>query len=268
MEAAPHAFEERPTMHVTFRGTYAATFSICTVDPDSGAAGVAVASRCLAVGGLVPFARPGVGAVASQACCHAPYGTRGLELLARGLGPAEALEKLTREDVTVSDDPKLAKLLEGEGLAEPGVDFIRDDARGRKLWLTSRIRQVGMVDRAGRAANHNGERIREWAGSLAGRGYCCQGNLLAGEQVVAAMVEAFEAGRRAGEPMVARLFAALEAGEAAGGDRRGKQAAGILIATHEGGWTGTDRWCDLRVDDHEDPVAELGRVLRKAGHLK
>jgi uncharacterized Ntn-hydrolase superfamily protein len=255
-------------MHLTFQRTYAATFSICTVDPDTGAGGVAVASRCLAVGGLVPFARPGVGAIASQACCHAPYGIRGLELLARGMPPAEALEKLTTEDVTILDEgDRRGQVLGNEGMTEEGVDFARDGERGKTVWFTSRIRQVGMVDRGGNAANHNGERIQDWAGSLAGRGFCCQGNLLAGEQVVAAMAEAFEAGRRAGEPMVARLSTALEAGEAAGGDRRGKQAAGILIATHEGGWTGTDRFCDLRVDDHEDPVAELGRILRKAGYL-
>ena len=134
------------------------------------------------------------------------------------------------------------------------------------MWLTHRIRQLGIVDAKGRAATHTGACTSPWAGAVTGDGFSVQGNMLACEEVVSAMAEAYA--KDSGSSMVVRLMAALEAGEAAGGDNRGKQAAGILVTRESGHWTGTDRYCDLRVDDHAEPVAELCRILTKVGFLK
>ena len=246
--------------------TTANTFSICAVRPDIGEAGVAVASRCLAVGALVPFARPGVGAIASQACVNPDYGPKGLELLAGGFSPKEVIERLTREDLTVTEpDTTLANVLAAEGLTEEGVDFARDVERERTVWFTSRIRQLGVVDRHGRSAAFTGTKAQAWAGSITGEGFSCQGNLLTGQDVLEAMVDAFEQRRSAS--MADQLLAALLAGDQAGGDRRGKQAAGVLIVRDRAHWTGSDRRIDLRVDDHTDPVAELARIMGTAGLL-
>ena len=244
------------------------TFSICAVDPDTGEAGVAVASRCLSVGAHVPYAEPGVGAVATQAMINPAYGPAGLALLRKGVVADEVVRRLTDADVTITapDDPQ-AEIIRGEGLTDEGADFFRD-ADGRIVWLTSRMRQLGVVDRGGRAAVHTGQRTQPWAGAIVGEGFCCQGNLLAGEQVVAAMAEAFVKTRAEGRRLAAPLLAAIQAGDAAGGDRRGKQAAGILVVRHGGHWTGSDRWCDVRVDDHAEPVAELARILGDRGFLK
>ena len=109
-----------------------------------------------------------------------------------------------------------------------------------------------------------GRPVRFW-GAMSGCGYACQGNLLVGKEVLAAMVEAFQRNRE--RPMAAQLLAALQAGDAAGGDRRGKQAAGMLILRDRGHWTGSDRCVDLRVDDHADPVGELTRIMTQATML-
>ncbi|MHC4716837.1 MAG: DUF1028 domain-containing protein, partial [Planctomycetota bacterium] len=170
------------------------------------------------------------------------------------------------EDLTVTaPGTKLAEVLASEGLTEEGVDFAHDAARGRTVWFTSRVRQLGVVDRHGRSAAFDGERISPWAGSATGEGFACQGNLLTGPEVLKAMVDAFE--RHRGASMADQLLAALTAGDEAGGDRRGKQAAGVLIVRDRAHWTGSDRWIDLRVDDHPDPVPELARIMRVAGVL-
>ncbi len=200
------------------------TFSIVAADPAAGEVGVAVASRFFAVGTVVPHAKAGVGAVATQSFANTSYGPRGLELLERGLTPAEAIEVLTRAD------------------------------EGREQ------RQVGVVAADGKSATYSGPGCNAWAGGRSGPGYAVQGNILTGEEVVAAMERAFLA--TAGKPLAERLFAALAAGDAAGGDRRGRQSAALLVVRAGAGYGGfTDRAVDLRVDDHPDPFGELERLL-------
>lgn len=200
------------------------TFSVVGADPKTGDVGVAVASKFLAVGSVVPYARAGVGAVATQAFGNTTYGPRGLELLARKLHPQEVIRRLTASDKD------------------------RDQ------------RQVGIVDARGRSATFTGKRCIAWAGGIAGENFAVQGNILTGEEVVKAMAEAFQ--RTEGE-LALKLMAALEAGERAGGDSRGKQSAAILVARKNGGYAGfDDRYIDLRVDDHPEPVQELKRLLR------
>ena len=199
------------------------TFSIVAYDPAAGQWGVAVQSKFLAAGAVVPFAQAGVGAVASQANANGSFGPRGLALLAQGLAAEEVVRQL------LADDP------------------LRD------------TRQLGVVDSQGRAAAHTGQRCMDWAGHHVGSGYCCQGNILAGAAVVAEMARAFES---TGGMLGGRLVAALEAGQAAGGDRRGQQAAGLLVVQVRGGLGGyNDRLIDLRVDEHATPIAELKRIL-------
>jgi uncharacterized Ntn-hydrolase superfamily protein len=185
--------------------------------------GVAVASRFLAVGAAVPYARAEVGAVATQALGNTTFGPLGLEQLAKG---ASAQEALTR-------------------LLEP------DQEREQ--------RQVGLVDAAGQAATFTGRECMAWAGGRAGTCYACQGNLLAGPQVVEQMALAFETSE--GE-LADRLLAALLAGEEAGGDRRGKQSAALLVTKPGAGYGGrSDRYLDLRVDDDRDPVSGLAHLV-------
>lgn len=204
-----------------------ATFSIVAADSRAGEVGVAVASRFFAVGSVVPFARAGVGAVATQASANTTYGPRALELLAEGATPAEALAIVTRGD----------------------------EARER--------RQVGAVAADGASRTFTGPECNAWAGGRSGPGYAVQGNLLAGEEVVAAMERAFLAS--AGKPLAERLYAALAAGDAAGGDSRGKQSAVLLVARSGGGYGGfDDRAIDVRVDDHAEPIVELGRLVALA----
>jgi uncharacterized Ntn-hydrolase superfamily protein len=201
-----------------------ATFSIVAADPEAGEVGVAVASRFFAVGTVVPHARAGVGAVATQSFANTTYGPRGLELLGLGLAPEEAIGVLLRAD---------------------------DDREQR---------QVAAVAADGTAHTYTGAACNAWAGGRSGPGYAVQGNILTGEEVVAAMEKAFVAS--AGQPLAQRLFAALAAGDAAGGDRRGRQSAALLVARAGAGYGGwTDRAVDLRVDDHPDPFGELGRLL-------
>lgn len=199
------------------------TFSIVALDTRTGELGVAVASRFLAVGAVVPWARAGAGAIATQAWANLSYGPEGLALLEQGSPAAEVVERLTAADA------------------------------GRDQ------RQVGIVDAAGRAAAWTGPECMPWAGHLLGDGCACQGNILAGENVVAAMVEAFE---RTGGALPERLVAALEAGQAAGGDSRGQQSAALYIVKERGSYGGyLDRYVDIRVDDHVPPVDELRRLL-------
>jgi uncharacterized Ntn-hydrolase superfamily protein len=199
------------------------TFSIVAYDADEQAWGVAVASKFLAAGAVVSWAQAGVGAVATQAFAKIGYGPDGLALMASGISASDALEKL------LADDPK------------------REE------------RQLGMVDAQGRAAAHTGANCFEWAGHVVGEGFACQGNILAGEVVPNSMASAFRATK--GE-LADRLVAALAAGDRVGGDKRGKQAAAVLVVRPNGGYGGdTDRYLDLRVDDHETPIIRLGELL-------
>src|SRR4051812_4354807 len=198
------------------------TFSIVACDAHSGDLGVAVASKFLAVGSVVPWSRAGSGAVATQAWANVSYGPRGLELMAEGLDPTVVAERL----------------------------IASDDAREE--------RQFGLVDAAGRAATYTGAGCLPWAGGRTSDGVAVQGNILASGGVVDAMLSAFEA---ATGPFPDRLLEALLAGDRAGGDRRGRQSAALLVARQGGGYGGdNDRWLDLRVDDHPDPVPELIRI--------
>jgi uncharacterized Ntn-hydrolase superfamily protein len=200
------------------------TFSIAARSADGAWLGVAVASRCLAVGRAVPAAEVGVGAVATQARCNLTYKWRGLEALRSGLSAADAVESLV------------------------AGDELRDE------------RQVGIVDRDGASATFTGAQCVPWAGGCSGPGYAIQGNLLAGGQVIEAMERAWLAGAES-EPLGRRLLATLLAGDRAGGDRRGRQSAALLVVTPEGAYEGgSDEYADLRVDDHLDPVLELGRL--------
>ncbi|GMU67095.1 MAG: hypothetical protein AMXMBFR36_33690 [Acidobacteriota bacterium] len=200
------------------------TFSIVAADPATGEVGVAVASRFFAVGAVVPFARAGVGAVATQASANTSYGPAVLDLLAHGVTAREAIGVVTRND----------------------------EGRSR--------RQLGAVSATGDSATFSGPECNAWAGGRSGPGYAVQGNILTGEPVVAAMEKAFLAS--AGAPLAERLFAALAAGDAAGGDSRGKQSAVLLVARAGGGYGGfDDRAIDVRVDDHPEPIVELGRLV-------
>ena len=194
------------------------TFSIAARDTRNGMLGVATSSKALAAGGLVPYVRSGVGAIASQSFVNPYLGIDGLVLLEQGLPAERAIERL----------------IEGD----PGRD----------------LRQLGIVDKEGRAAAYTGGRCIDWAGHVLGGGYVCLGNILEGEDVVKAMATAFE--RSADEDLPERLMRALEAGQDAGGDRRGRQSAGIHVVASE-----EYPWVNLRVDDNADPVPELRRIF-------
>jgi uncharacterized Ntn-hydrolase superfamily protein len=199
------------------------TFSIVAADPDAGDWGIAVASRFPCVGAVVPWAKAGVGAVATQSWANTAFGPEGLRLMAEGVPAEEAVSSLIAED---------------EG---------RDD------------RQVGFVDAAGRAATFTGSTCMSWAGGATGHGFAAQGNILAGEEVVAELVRVFS--ETEGD-LCDRLLSALLAGDAAGGDRRGRQSAALLVVREGGGYEGrNDRYIDLRVDDHPDAPHELARLF-------
>ena len=201
------------------------TFSIVAVDREAGEVGCAVQSRYFSVGSVVPWAQAGVGAVATQAAGVAVYGARALEELTRGATPEEALERVLADD------------------------------EGRET------RQFGVVTADGRAAAFTGSECNDWAGHRIGAGHAVQGNILAGEAVVDAMAHAFA---DTPGPLVERLVASLEAGQAAGGDRRGQQSAAIVVeraGARSESREGIDRICDLRVEDHETPIAELRRLV-------
>ena len=198
------------------------TFSIVAFDPANGDLGVAVQSKFPNVGVSIPFARAGVGAVATQCYCNTSYGPRGLALLENGASPEQATTILT------------------------GNDDQRD------------YRQVGIIDARGRAASFTGGNCFDWAGGLQGRSCAAQGNTLAGPRVVESMVRTFE---NAPGPLVERLMAALQAGQASGGDRRGQQSAALKVARAGGGYGGfDDRYVEISVYDHPAPIAELERL--------
>jgi uncharacterized Ntn-hydrolase superfamily protein len=203
---------------------YPSTFSIVAYDPDENAWGISVASKFLAVGAIVPWARAGAGAVATQSYANTSYGPDGLDLMGSGLSANEALARLLN--------------------ADPQADH----------------RQVGLVDRNGDSATFTGSSCHDWAGGVTGKYYAVQGNILVGEQVVNAMAQSFE--NIPADPLISRLYNALLAGDKAGGDRRGRQSASILIVKPDGGYAGfNDRWVDYRVDDDPDPVKRLGELL-------
>jgi uncharacterized Ntn-hydrolase superfamily protein len=199
------------------------TYSILACDLAAQEWGVAVQSKFLAVGAGVITAEPDVGAIATQALANMRYGPDGLALLRQGLSADETVARLTEAD---------------EG---------RDH------------RQLGVVDREGRAATYTGSECLQWAGGVTGTGYAAQGNILVSEETVTALAQAFE--RSQGEPLARRLLSCLTAAQAAGGDRRGQQSAALLVVRRSGGYMGTsDAVVDLRVDDHERPIEELARL--------
>jgi uncharacterized Ntn-hydrolase superfamily protein len=199
------------------------TFSIVALDPSTGDLGVAVQSKFLAVGAVVPWARAGAGAIATQAFANVAYGPDGLALLTGGSSAKETLRRL------VADDD------------------LRDD------------RQIGVVDARGGSATHTGQHCFGWAGGRIGPGFAAQGNILAGPGVVDGLADTFVAG---GRPFPELLVACLAAGDVAGGDRRGRESAAILVVRAGGGYGGwNDRWMDLRVDHHDDPIGELARLV-------
>ena len=199
------------------------TFSLVARSPDGTGWGVAVASKFLAVGAMVPAAKAAAGAVATQAMANLAYRPDGLALLEQGLTAQEVLDALT------AADPEREQ------------------------------RQAGVVDREGRAATFTGARCHGWAGGRTGEGWAAQGNILTGPEVVDALADAYEG--TAG-PLAVRLATALLAADRAGGDRRGRQSAALLVVAEGGGYGGaSDVLVDLRVDDAPDPVPELVRLL-------
>ena len=201
------------------------TYSIVARSADGTQWGVAVASKFLAAGAVVPAARAGVGAVATQSFVNLHYLPDGLALLATGLPAQEVVDRLT------------------------GADELREQ------------RQLGVVDGVGGGAAFTGSECIPWAGSASGAGYTAQGNCLAGPEVVAEMERAFLASGEQ-EQLSHRLLASLRAGDAAGGDRRGRQSAALLVVQEGGGYGGgSDVLVDLRADDHATPVDELVRLL-------
>jgi uncharacterized Ntn-hydrolase superfamily protein len=200
-------------------------------DPKTGDLGVAVESRYFAVGTVVPWAKAGVGAVATQAIAKPSYGSDGLAAMAEGESASDVL----------------ARLLES------------DSQRA--------VRQVAMIDTAGRVAAHTGEECQAWAGHHSGLNFCVQGNLLAGEEVLKAMARASTKARDSGNGELAEwLVAALEGGQAAGGDRRGQHSAALLVVRDKAGLAGeNDRYIDVRVDEHAKPLASWAVSLLFTG---
>jgi uncharacterized Ntn-hydrolase superfamily protein len=199
------------------------TYSIAACDLAAGQWAVAVQSKFLAVGSVVPWAAPGVGAVATQAYANPRYGPDGLELLVEGLAAEEVVTRLTAAD------------------------------EGRES------RQLGVVDAHGRGASFTGSECNDWAGGRTGPCYAAQGNILVSGKTVDALAETFEATTPL--PLAERLLACLAAAQTAGGDRRGEQSAALLVVERDGGYAAlSDTLVDLRVDDHEHPVEELQRL--------
>jgi uncharacterized Ntn-hydrolase superfamily protein len=199
------------------------TYSIAACDLEAGQWGVATQSKFLAVGSLVPWAEPQVGAVATQAYANPRYGPQGLTLLREGLSAEAVVERLTSAD----------------------------EEREH--------RQLGVVDRDGRAATYTGSECHDWAGGRTGDGYAAQGNILVSEDTVNALAETFEG--TADSPLAVRLLDCLDAAQAAGGDSRGQQSAALIVVEKDGGYANlSDALVDLRVDDHERPLEELRRI--------
>jgi len=199
-----------------------ATYSIAACDLEEGQWGVATQSKFLSVGSVVPWAEPGVGAIATQAYANPRYGPQGLDLLREGLRAEEVVERLTTAD----------------------------DGRDH--------RQLGVVDGQGRSASYTGAECLDWAGGRTGECYAAQGNILVSAETVDAIAETFEAGSG---PLAERLMDCLDAAQAAGGDRRGQQSAALLVVEKDAGYAGlSDVVVELRVEDHERPLEELRRL--------
>jgi uncharacterized Ntn-hydrolase superfamily protein len=200
-----------------------ATYSIAACDLEAGQWGVAVQSKFLAAASVVSWAEPGAGAVATQAYANPRYGPEGLALLREGAAAEDVVRRLTEAD----------------------------DGREH--------RQVGIVDRQGRSATFTGSECFDWAGGRTGPGYAAQGNILVSAATVDALADTFETS--GGRPLAERLLDCLAAAQQAGGDRRGQQAAGLLVVERDGGYAGlSDVVVDLRVDDHPTPIEELRRI--------
>jgi uncharacterized Ntn-hydrolase superfamily protein len=200
-----------------------ATYSIAACDLEAGQWGVATQSKFLAVGSVVPWAEPHVGAIATQAYANPRYGPEGLRLLREGLAADEVMARLTDAD----------------------------DGREH--------RQLGVVDARGRSATYSGSECIAWAGGRTGPCFAAQGNILVSEDTVDALATTFTA--TAGRPLAERLLEALAAAQAAGGDKRGQQSAALLVVEKDGGYAAlSDVLVDLRVDDHPQPVSELARL--------
>jgi uncharacterized Ntn-hydrolase superfamily protein len=232
---------QAPTTSPSHFQKLAHTYSIVAYDSATGDLGVAVQSKFPNVGGIVPWGRSGVGAVATQSLGNTAYGERGLDLIAQGASAEEALRIVMRTDTMLQD------------------------------------RQVGMVDARGNAASFTGKSTFDWAGGrvgtagragarlggkgevIVGRGYAAQANIMVSDQTVKNLAETFE---RTGGELADRLMAALKAGQAGGGDKRGMQSAALLVVRKNGGYLGAnDRFIDIRVYDAIDPIAELERLL-------
>ncbi|MEK6276148.1 MAG: DUF1028 domain-containing protein [Actinomycetota bacterium] len=199
------------------------TYSIVACDLDAGQWGVAVQSKFLSVGSVVPWAEPHVGAVATQAYANPRYGPQGLDLLREGLSAQEVVDRLT------------------------GADEGRDH------------RQLGVVDAKGDAATYTGSECLDWAGGRIGAGYAAQGNILVSGETVDALAETFEGS--IGQPLAERLIDCLAAAQAAGGDSRGQQSSALLVVERDGGYAKmSDVVVELRVEDHERPIEELRRI--------
>jgi uncharacterized Ntn-hydrolase superfamily protein len=203
--------------------TPVATYSIAACNLEAGQWGVAAQSRFLAVGSLVPWAEPHVGAIATQALVNPRYGPEGLACLREGLSAEGTVARLTGSD------------------------------EGRER------RQLGVVDGSGASASFTGMGCQPWAGGRTGPGYAAQGNILVSHETVDALAETFEA--TAGSSLAERLLEALATAQLAGGDRRGQQSASLLVVQRDGGYGGqSDLLVDLRVDDDVRPVDELKRL--------
>ncbi|PWW29472.1 putative Ntn-hydrolase superfamily protein [Cytobacillus oceanisediminis] len=198
------------------------TFSIVGYDPKEKEWGIAVQSKFLGVGAVVPFAKAGAGAVATQSYANTSYGPRALQLMEEGKTAEEALEIITK------DDPE------------------------------KELRQVGLLDAMGNPATFTGEGCYTWAGGMTGPHFAAQGNILVDEKTVQAMGQTFISTEGS---LAERLLASLNAGQSAGGDSRGQQSAALLVVKEAGGYGGfNDRYIDLRVDDHPEPITELIRI--------
>jgi uncharacterized Ntn-hydrolase superfamily protein len=203
---------------------HTSTFSIVAYDRHNGDLGVAVQSKFIAVGSVVPHARAKIGAIATQAATNVSYGPKALGMLESGLNSSKVLRNLLRDDEHYQ------------------------------------TRQIAIVDATGQVAVHTGKECMDWAGHVEGNGYSCQGNILTSSNVVKSMAKAYEV--TTGD-LIDKLFAALSAGQQAGGDRRGQQSAAILIVREGGGYEGfSDRYVDLRVDDSPQPIEELKRIFQ------
>ncbi len=237
----PPLTAQQPTTTPSHLQKLAHTYSIVAYDSATGDLGVAVQSKFPNVGGIVPWGRAGVGAVATQSLANTAYGERGLDLIADGATAEEALRAVMRSDTMLQD------------------------------------RQVGIVDHRGNAASFTGKSTFDWAGGrvgaasgqgsvsggkdevIVGRGYSAQANIMVSDQTVKNLAAVFE---RTSGSLADRLMAALKAGQAGGGDKRGMQSAALLVVRKHGGYLGAnDRFIDIRVYDAPDPITELERLL-------